>query len=57
MQTTAATLTRTFPLLNTLCLPVARWGFTLLAVAGLYADMPVAALLAAGLATIAWRHN
>ena len=45
------------PLLNTLCTPVARWGFTLCAIAGLYAGLAIPALIAAGLAAIAWRHN
>jgi len=45
------------PLLNALCLPVSRWGFTLLAAAGIYANLVVPALIAAGLATVAWRHN
>lgn len=45
------------PLLNTLCLPISRWGFTLCAIAALYAGLTVPALLAGGLATIAWRHN
>lgn len=45
------------PILNTLCLPISRWGFTLLAIAGFYAGMAAPALIAAGLATIAWRHN
>ncbi len=45
------------PLLNTLCLPVARWGFTLLAAGALYAELVAPALLAGALATIAWRHN
>lgn len=45
------------PLLNTLCSPVARWGFTLLAIAGIYTGLTLPALIAAGLATIAWRHN
>jgi hypothetical protein len=38
-------------------MPVARWGFTLLAVAAFYFELTAPALLAAGLATIAWRHN
>jgi hypothetical protein len=44
------------PLLNTLCSPVARWGFTLLAFAGFYAHIQYAALIATGLAVVAWRH-
>lgn len=45
------------PLLNTLCLPISRWGFTLCAIAGFYANLVYPALIAASLATIAWRHN
>lgn len=45
------------PLLNTLCLPVSRWGFTLAALAALYAGLTGAALLAGALAVVAWRHN
>lgn len=45
------------PLLNTLCQPVTRWAFTLCAIAGLYANLVIPALIAAALATIAWRHN
>ena len=45
------------PLLNTLCLPIPRWGFTLCAITALYAGLLYPALIAAGIATIAWRHN
>jgi hypothetical protein len=45
------------PLLNTLCLPVSRWGFTLAALAALYAGLTVPALFAGTLAVVAWRHN
>ncbi len=45
------------PLLNALCMPVARWGFTLCAIAAFYAGLAIPALIAAALATIAWRHN
>ncbi|WP_435279307.1 hypothetical protein [Streptomyces sp. 1222.5] len=45
------------PLLNALCLPIARYGFTLLAVAGLYAQLTTPTLIAAGLAAIAWRYR
>lgn len=45
------------PLLNSLCTPISRWGFTLLAVAGLYAGLTLPTLIAATVATIAWRHN
>lgn len=45
------------PLLNTLCLPIPRWGFTLAAIAALYAELAPAALFAGALAAIAWRHN
>jgi hypothetical protein len=45
------------PLLNTLCLPVARWAFTLLAVAGFYANLVVPALIAGAIAFAAWRYR
>lgn len=45
------------PLLNTLCAPVSRWGFTVLAVAGFYVGFTTAALIATALAVVAWRHN
>lgn len=45
------------PILNTLCAPVSRWGFTALAVGGFYAGLTIPALIAAALATFAWRHN
>lgn len=45
------------PLLNTLCMPISRWGFTLCAIAAFYANLIYPALIAAALATIAWRHN
>ena len=45
------------PILNTLCLPVARWGFTLCAIAALYASLTIPALLAGAVAAVAWRHN
>jgi hypothetical protein len=45
------------PILNTLCLPVSRWGFTLCAITGLYTNLIYPALIAAGLAVVAWRHN
>lgn len=45
------------PLLNTLCSPVARYGFTLCAVAGLYAGLATPTLLATGLAAAAWRYR
>lgn len=45
------------PLLNTLCAPVSRWGFTLLAIAGFYAELTIPALIATVLAVVAWRHN
>lgn len=44
------------PILNTLCSPVARYGFTILAVAGLYANIPAAALASGALAAVAWRY-
>lgn len=45
------------PLLNTLCLPIPRWGFTLATIGALYASLTPAALFAGALAVIAWRHN
>lgn len=45
------------PLANTLCAPVSRWGFTLLAVAAFYAELTAPALVAAGFAAIAWRYR
>jgi hypothetical protein len=45
------------PLANTLCAPVSRWGFTLLAVAAFCADLATPALVAAGFAAIAWRYR
>ena len=44
------------PLLNTLCAPVSRWGFTILAIGGLYADMVIPTLIVGGLAAIAWLY-
>jgi hypothetical protein len=45
------------PLANTLCAPVSRWGFTLLALAAFAADLATPALVAAGFAAIAWRYR
>lgn len=45
------------PILNTLCLPVARWGFTILAVGAVYAEMTIPALIAGGAAALAWRYR
>lgn len=45
------------PILNTLCAPVSRWGFTALAVAAMYADLSGAALIAATFAAVAWRYR
>jgi hypothetical protein len=45
------------PLLNTLCLPVARWGFTLLAFAAFAADLATPALVASAFAATAWRYR
>lgn len=45
------------PLANTFCAPVSRWGFTLLAVAALYAELTAPAFIAGGLAAIAWRYR
>ncbi|WP_030344810.1 hypothetical protein [Streptomyces sp. NRRL S-1022] len=45
------------PLVNTLCSPVARYGFTLCTIAGLYAQLTAPTLIAAGLAALAWRYR
>ncbi|MFJ4926867.1 hypothetical protein [Streptomyces sp. NPDC088736] len=45
------------PLLNTLCLPVTRWGFTALAIGAVYAEMTIPALLAGSAAVLAWRYR
>jgi hypothetical protein len=45
------------PLANTLCAPVSRWGFTLLALAALYAGLTAPALAAGTVAAIAWRYR
>lgn len=45
------------PLLNTLCLPVTRWGFTLLALTALYTGLTTPALVAATLAALAWHYH
>lgn len=45
------------PLLNTLTLPVTRWGFTLLAVAALYTGLTTQALVAGAIAFTAWRYR
>lgn len=45
------------PLLNTLCLPVTRWAFTLLALAALYASLTTPALVAGAIAALAWRYH
>lgn len=45
------------PLLNTLCLPIARWGFTALAIGALAAHLTYAALAAGALAFAAWRYR
>lgn len=45
------------PLLNTLCSPVSRWSFTLLAVGGFYAQLTFPALFATGIAVAAWRYR
>jgi hypothetical protein len=45
------------PLANTLCAPVSRWAFTLLAVAALYADLTAPALVAGTIAALAWRYR
>ena len=45
------------PLLNTLCLPVTRWAFTLLALAALYTGLTAPALAAGAIAALAWRYH
>ena len=45
------------PLLNTLCLPISRWSFTLLALAALYAGLTAPALAAGAIAALAWRYR
>jgi hypothetical protein len=45
------------PLLNTLCMPVTRWGFTLLTVAALYSSLTTPALVAGAIAFTAWRYR
>lgn len=45
------------PLLNTLCLPITRWAFTLLTVVALYASLTGPALVAGGIAALAWRYH
>lgn len=45
------------PLLNTLCMPVTRWGFTLLAVVAVAAELTTPALIAGALAYAAWRYR
>lgn len=45
------------PLLNTLCLPVTRWAFTLLTIAALYASLTTPALVAGAIAALAWRYH
>lgn len=45
------------PLLNTLCMPVTRWAFTLLTVAALYASLTTPALVAGAIAYTAWRYR
>lgn len=45
------------PLLNTLCLPITRWGFTLLAIVALYTGLTAPALVAGALAYAAWRYR
>lgn len=44
------------PILNTLCAPVSRWGFTLCTIGALYAGLTIPTLIAAALATAAWRY-
>jgi hypothetical protein len=45
------------PLANTLCAPVSRWAFTLLAVVALYAGLATPALAAGTVAVLAWRYR
>lgn len=45
------------PLLNTLTTPITRWAFTLLAVAALTAGLALPALVAGGIAALAWRYH
>ena len=45
------------PLANTFCAPVSRWGFTLLALVAFAADLATPALVASGIAAIAWRYR
>lgn len=45
------------PLLNTLCLPVTRWAFTLLAIAALYTGLAIPALVTGAIAYAAWRYH
>jgi hypothetical protein len=45
------------PLLNTLCLPVTRWAFTLLTIAALHTGLTTPALIAGALAYAAWRYR
>lgn len=45
------------PLLNTLCLPITRYAFTLLTIAALYASLTTPALIAGAIAFTAWRYR
>ncbi|MGY6019568.1 hypothetical protein [Streptomyces spinosirectus] len=45
------------PILNTLCAPVSRWGFTVLAVAALYANLGTATLITGTIAAAAWLYS
>jgi hypothetical protein len=45
------------PLLNTLCLPVTRWAFTLLTLAALYTGLTAPALVTGAIAYAAWRYR
>jgi hypothetical protein len=44
------------PFLNTFCMPISRWGFTLCAIGALYAGLTIPTLLAGALAGLAWRY-
>jgi hypothetical protein len=45
------------PILNALCMPVARWGFTILAAGAFAAELTTPALIAGALAAVAWRYR
>lgn len=45
------------PFINALCSPVSRWTFTLLAIAGFHEHLTTPALVATGIAALAWRYR